>query len=130
MWVLARGPALTVKMLQANGISALEIDHEERKAEDLYLIEYFSSDDANIRLPDLSAYGELLWQQSPYSVLLANRENAEALSRQGLRLIPLGEPVSLTSRPASFDPPPTTPDPFIAEKLPELTAEENIMLPS
>ena len=123
-WVLAQAPATTVQTLQANGIAALDLDSMKPDAGDLYLIEHLPSDEINIRLPDLSVYGALLWQQAPYSVLQASKENAEALSRRGLRLIPLDEPISLTSRPASFDPPPTTPDPFIAAKLPELTVAD------
>ena len=123
-WVLARGSVLTVKVLQANGISALELASEEPETGDLYLIEYYPSDTANINLPAIGVYGELLWQQSPYSLLLADRVNAKALSRQGYRLILLDESIRLTSRPAVFDPAPTRPDPFIAEKLPELSVED------
>jgi len=123
-WVLAKGPALTVQLLQANGISALELGSGEPETGDLYLIEHYPADAANIRLPALNAYGEVLWQQSPYNVLLADSDNAEALSRQGLRLIPLDETVRLSSRAVALDPPPTTPDPFIAGKLPELTVED------
>ena len=123
-WVLAKAPAMTVRFLQANGIAALELDSKKQETGDLYLIEHLPSDSANIKLPVLSAYGELLWRQSSYSVLRTNRKNAEALSRQGLRLIPLDELIHLTNHPASFDPPPGAPDPIISEKLPELTVAD------
>lgn len=66
---------------------------------------------------DLPLGADILWQQPPYQLLSLTRSQAEYLSRQGRRLIPLDTPISLRLSAQTFAPPPTTPDPTIAQLI-------------
>jgi len=125
-WVLTKAPKNDglVQGAADNGIIVSEVGGLQPGGGELYLIEYYPWDAANVSLPDLSAYGEVIWHRDSYILIQASEESAEQLSLMGLRLFPLDEPISAMSRPVKIGPPPTEPDPVIAKKVRQLRAKD------
>ena len=121
-WVLVRAPAEVAQGLQDENSGISVVGDVQPGRGDLYLIEFYPWDAARMDLPDLDAYGTVIWQRGPYTLLQATARNAEKLSQMGVRLYPLEEPIHVMSRPIRFGPPPTAANPVIAEKVQALTA--------
>ncbi|MCO6449153.1 MAG: M28 family peptidase [Caldilineales bacterium] len=73
-------------------------------------------------LPDFAAFGTILWQDATHRLLLLSPEASLTLSQQGIRLIPLDQPISLKTQALLLPQPPTQPDPTIAALVAQLTS--------
>ncbi len=118
-WLLASLPPAVVRGLSAPSLNLGPLDPS---AGPLWLIEYSPDLTPGPTLPDLAAFGRLLWQQEPYTLLQALPDRAETLSNQGLRLIPLDAPIRLAGQITPFASPPVAADPAIAGILTRLNA--------
>lgn len=118
-WLLASLPPAVARGLGAPNLNLGPLDPS---AGPLWLIEYSPDITPGLILPDLAAFGRLLWQQEPYILLQALPDRAETLSNQGLRLIPLDTPIRLTAPISPFTSPALAADPVIASIIARLNA--------